>query len=246
MMNRLQRLRLLVGWYLQDAFHQRAVWLLACCAVAFTIGASGLLAFNFGAEEPRFLTNAARVSLMLAGIVLAALLAPVLPQGGPAGPATQLFLVRRIRREEVLFAQLGTLWIVAGWLMLVCALALATVLYVRGHAGAIAPALGLLSHGAGPLLIVNAAAVAASAIARSAPLAGLLTLGYALAGHLAPVIDHAASRAEGWEYWWWRGLDWLVADFGALQGGSASAPTVFLHSLWLFALAAIVFSRREI
>lgn len=234
----------LVQLQLAEALHQKIVWVLAAAAAALVVAAAFLRDLNFGGAEAHFFISAARVALGLTGTVLVALLGPTLlsPRLAP------VFLARGVRRSEWVLANFATAVIAVGWMAVLLGIALAASLAWHGHGEAIGAALRALARGTGALVVLaGAATFFASVFARLVP-AVIATLALALAGQLAPVIDHWRAQSGSVAGVFWRVVDWAVPDFefaGQASTGVAAAYVVGFAALYAVA-AAVVFSRREL
>jgi ABC-type transport system involved in multi-copper enzyme maturation permease subunit len=243
MITRARRFWHLVQLQLAAAMHERVAWLLAGPAVALAASGAVLRSFNFGAAEPRFFTNLAHTGLLLAGVALAAVLAPtLLAGGGSRRTAAQLF-TRRVTRGEWVLANFAVLWLVLGWLILLVTAVLLGLLARHGHAAAWSAAARTLAGSGATVLTVGAGAVLFAAIFDSVPAAAGATLALALTGQLAPVL--VRMRESGLA---WRLLDLVVPDFATFS--AAPGGTVLAYALGYAAAfvagAVLIFSHREL
>lgn len=243
-----QRCWQLTQFLLTQALHHRIAWVLGAAALAVVAGAGALRGFNFGTEESRFFTQLARLSLLLSGTVVAALVGPALFGEGLATRTIPTLLTHGARRSEVVVGLLFSLWTLLGWLVLLHAGALAGVLIAYGHVPELAPALRAVARGFGPLLVVGAGAVMAATLFQRSALATAATLALAGAGQFAPVIAQAQGHSTGVARLGWTALDWLVPNFALFD--SASPATAALYAVGYAGLyggvAAFFFARREL
>lgn len=234
----------LVQLQLAEALHQRIMWILAGAAAAVVGAAAVLRDLNFGGGEAHFFLSAARVALGLTGTVLVALLGPTLlaPRLAP------VLFARGVRRSEWVLANLAATVVAVGWLVVVLGIALAASLAWHGHGETIGAALRALARGAGGLLVLAGAAVFFASVFERVLPAAAATFALALAGHLAPVIDHLRAQGGGVAGVVWRGLDWLVPNFEFAGRASAGVAAVYVAGFAALytAAAIVVFSRREL
>lgn len=233
---------------LREAWHLRAGGMLVALGAGLA-GLAGLLeAFRFGSEQQRFLLGVAEVTLRVGGVALLALLGAGLFHGGLAARGATLLFVRGVSRTEWLASLWLVLLVVAAAATGVAALALAGLLALGGHGGALGPALAALALGAGPLVIMAGVVPLAAAVARTVPLTVLLAAGVALAGQLAPIVRFARARASGGAETAWALLDFAVPDFSVFVpgGGPALAAYAAGYSLAALGVAAWLLRRREL
>lgn len=241
---RVRRFWHLVQLQLADALHQRVVWILAAAAAAVVFAAAVLRDLNFGGAEAHFFISAARVALGLTGTMFVALLAPTLlaPRLAP------VLFARGVRRAEWVLANCAAVIVAVGWLVVVLGAVLAASLAWHGHGDAIVGGLRALASGAGPLVVLAAAAVFCATVFERLVPAAAATLALAVAGQLAPVIDHLRAQSGGVTGVLWRVLDWLVPNFEVAGGAPAAVAAIYVSGYAaLYALAAVVvFARREL
>lgn len=231
----------------RELLHQRAGWVILLLSGGLVLLGGMLRSFHFGPEEPRFILGAAEFSLRWGGVLLLGQMAVALMRGGVASGLAGLFLTRGLSRLEWLAAVWLALLAAMGALVATCAGGLAATLVAAGHAAAVPAALAQLALGAGPLVIVSAAALVGATLARSGTLAVFLTLGVALAAQLAPIIRLALERSEGFARVGWRLMDFLVPDFSifVVGAGPGLAAYAAAYAGCYFAAAAWLIHRRD-
>lgn len=244
-MKSLRQFWALAQFSLAVALRLRVGWLVAAGAVAFVAGGALLRELHFGSAEAAFVIDYAGGVLAVGGALLAALVGPALFFDGLRSRTTVVLLLHGARRGAIVAAQIAATLVALGWTTVLCALATAGLLRWLGHGALVGEGTRALAHGAGPLLVLAAASVFFAALTRGALLATMLTLALAFAGHLAPVLGQATAHATGLARASWTLLSWLVPNFAG-AGGVGNTAYFIAYALLYGALAAWVFSRREL
>lgn len=239
------RLWRVLQWQLQVLVHQRAAWVLATLALGLVLGGATLRGFDFGGEESRFVIHFARGAVLLGGTVLLALAGPLLVIGGIEQRATELLLMRGVRRTELVVAQVVALCILVGWLVLTATAVTCGVVPTTDAGGGWSQVWAALAPTLPALGVTAAAAVLMAVIFRSVLLAGAGTLAFALTGHLAPVLERLQNASANWARTAAMLLDVLVPDFAVAMNGASGALYVGVYGVALTLGAALIFSRRE-
>lgn len=245
MMTASVRLWRVLQWQLRVLVHQRAAWVLVTLALGLVFGGATLRGFDFGGEESRFVIHFARGAVLLGGTVLLALAGPLLVIGGIEQRATELLLMRGVRRTELIVAQVIALCILAGWLALTATAVTWGVLPATDAGEGWSQVWAALAPTLPALGVTAAAAVLMAVIFRSVLLAGASTLAFALTGHLAPVLERLQNASDGWSRATGMLLDVLVPDFGVAMNGAGGALYAGVYGVALTLGAALIFSRRE-
>lgn len=234
-------------FYLAVAVRQRVGWALVVVGAVLTLGGSIAREFNFGSAELRFLIDYAASVMGGIGALAGALLLPALLGDSLRNGTAVALQMHGAPRWSLLAGSVGSVVVVLGWLLVVCALCFAGLLIRMGHAEGLALAGNLVARSALPLLVVVGASALASAICRGAVLATLLTLALAVAAHLGTALEHAIARSTGAARIGWGLFRLVVPDFSlcermpyewALAYAGVFAALYGLAALW-------VFSRRE-
>lgn len=230
------------------ALRLRAGWAVGAAAVALVAGGALVRELHFGSAEAGFLVDYAAGVVAAGGAVLAALVGPALFFEGLRSHTTAVVLLHGARRSAVAGAQILATGVVLGWMTVLGILATLALLQATGH-GAVAGEAGrALARASGPLLVLAPAGVFLASLVRSALLATVLTLALAVAGHLAPVIGHAAAAATGLARAGWTLLSWLIPNFGVADAAPAARAGAYFvaYAAVYTVLAGWSFSRREL
>ena len=244
-----RRVWLIAGEGIEEALHLRLAWLLAAAGVGLAAGGAALTEFNFGLEEPRFLTDVASAVQEFFGSLQAVLLTVALVHGGIEHGRPQLLFVRGVRRPEWLLGSLAA--VAAGSLALVLTvqLVLGALLAERGAP----PVFGALADaGARAWLrlgLVGGFALVTSVICQSGTLAAALACVLTAAAHLAPAARLALAQGGSLHRPWWMWLTGIVPDFSVIDGVPslvrATAYAGACSALQVTA-ACLIFSRRDL
>lgn len=247
-MNALRQFWGLAQLSLAVALRLRVAWLLLLAAFALAVGGAVLREFHFGSAEARFLTDYVCALFGSAGALVAALVGPALFQEGLRSGTTVVLLMHGARPGALVAAQVLAVVVLLGWLLVLCALALAVLMAWVGHPETITAGLHALARGAGGAVLLAAAGVCFATLARSAVLASTLTLALGVAGHLAPMISHAQAQASAGGHLLWMVLGWLVPDlslFGVAPAGRAFVYAGAYAAVYV-GLASWSMARREL
>jgi hypothetical protein len=244
---RLIRLWLLTQQALREAAHLRLGWVIVLTALALTAGVAMLDDFNFGTERTRFLADMAEGTLVLFGTAMAVTLSGELfyrASSRELGP----LLVCGVRRSEWLLARLLAVWIVLAWLTLAV---LALTISLLGHEapGLAAPLAARFACAWMQLALVTGFALTFCCLCRSPLLAALLSFGFTVAAHLAPVIAWSRRQASGVTQAGWTVLDTLLPNFAVFDPATGLGGAIFYAASYAslyFLAACFAFVRREL
>lgn len=247
-MKSLRRFWALVQFWLAIALRLRAGWVIVGIALALVAGGALVRQLHFGTAEAGFLVDYAAGVLASGGAVFAALVGPGIFFEGLRTRTTVVVLLHGVRRSELVAAQVAATLVAVGWLALLCIVAAAGLFCALGHGALASEGMRALARAMGPLLAVGAAGVFFATLTRSALLATTLTLGLALAGHLAAVIVHVGDSASAAGRLARGAMGALVPHFAVADSAPAALVAAYFgfYALLYTGLGAWVFSRREL